>query len=157
MARRRVDYPGADSDGETLTINHLAAEPPRTLPLIDDENRIFWTGGADGQLRVRRCGQCHNYIHPPKPRCPKCLSAQVTDVVVSGRGTIESFTVNHHSWLPGLHVPYVIALVSLNEQRDIRLASNIVCCEPEAVSIGAAVYVVFEQQEEVFLPMFRLE
>jgi uncharacterized OB-fold protein len=85
------------------------------------------------------------------------MSADILDAVVSGRGTIESFTINHHRWLPGLKVPYVIALVSLAEQDDIRLMTNIVDCAPEDVSIGATVRVVFEQQEEVFLPMFQLE
>jgi uncharacterized OB-fold protein len=85
------------------------------------------------------------------------MSADILDAVVSGRGTIESFTINHHRWLPGLKVPYVIALVSLAEQEDIRLMTNIVDCAPEDVSIGATVRVVFEQHEEVFLPLFQIE
>jgi len=132
-------------------------EPPRTLPIVDDENRAFWTGGADGRLHISRCNSCGNYLHPPLPRCTKCLSADILTTVVSGRGTVESFTINHHCWLPDLRVPYVIALVSLAEQDDIRLMTNIVDCAPEDVSIGATVRVVFEQQEEVFLPMFQLE
>jgi uncharacterized protein len=132
-------------------------EPARTLPLIDDENRTFWTGGADGRLRIRHCGDCDSFIHPPTPRCPKCHSAKVSDRVVSGRGSIESFTVNHHRWLPGLRVPFVIAIVSLEEQADIRLVTNIVSCAPENVSIGAKVRVVFERHEEIYLPMFELE
>ena len=132
-------------------------EPRRTLPVVDDENRIFWTSGANGSLHIRRCGNCGNYIHPPSPRCPKCLSSNVGDVAVSGRGRIESFTINHHRWVPNLKVPYVIALVSLEEQQDVRLATNIVECSPESVSIGAKVHVVFEQHEDVYLPMFQLE
>jgi uncharacterized OB-fold protein len=142
--------------GVKMTLS-APSEPPRTLPIVDDENRAFWTHGADGRLHIRRCRSCDNYIHPPLPRCAKCLSADVGDVVVSGRGTVESFTINQHRWLPGLKVPYVIALISLAEQQDIRLMTNIVNCPPEQVSIGATVRVVFERHDEVFLPMFQLE
>ena len=44
------------------------------LPLLDDENRFFWTSGADGRLRFLRCQACGYYLHPPLPRCPTCGS-----------------------------------------------------------------------------------
>ena len=44
------------------------------IPQIDDENRAFWTGGADGELRFERCNACGYYLHPPSPRCPFVLA-----------------------------------------------------------------------------------
>src|SRR3546814_11407586 len=90
------------------------AAPPRTLPAIDADNRTFWTGGSDGALMIMRCRACSHYIHPPVRFCPACESRDTVPVAVSGRATIHSFTVNHKAWLPGLAVPYVLALVQLS-------------------------------------------
>ena len=51
--------------------------------------------------------------------------------------------MNHQRWMPGLEVPYVIAIVELVEQRNLRLTTNIVGCPPEAVRIGMPVQVRF--------------
>ena len=50
----------------------MPAHPPRMFPALDDTNRGFWTGGADGILRLLRCRVCGYWIHPPRPVCPKC-------------------------------------------------------------------------------------
>ena len=80
----------------------------RVLPRLDDENTFFWTSGADGVLRFLRCHDCHFYVHPPGPICPSCLSRDVAPETVSGRGRVETFTVNYQQWIPGSE-PYVIA------------------------------------------------
>jgi uncharacterized OB-fold protein len=89
------------------------------------------------------------------PFCPRCESRRVAPEPVSGRGTVFSFTINHKAWVPGLAVPYVLALVRLAEQDDVRLVTNIVGCAPEAVRFGIAVEVVFEAVEELWVPLFR--
>jgi uncharacterized OB-fold protein len=51
-------------------------------------------------------------------------------------------------------VPYVLALVELEE--GVRMMTNIVGCDPDAVRIGASVEVVFDDvTDEVTLPKFR--
>ena len=131
-----------------------ASGPPlRLLPRLDDDNRFFWTSGADGHLRFLRCGACRTFVHPPAPRCPACLSDSLAPEVVSGRGTVESFTVNLQQWIPGSE-PYIVAWVSIVEQPDVRLTTNLVGLEPTAVSVGMAVDVVFEESSDVYLPLF---
>ena len=58
----------------------------RPLPRLDADNRDFWTGGADGELRIMCCQDCGTYIHPPRPVCRNCLSDQVAPRAVSGTG-----------------------------------------------------------------------
>lgn len=125
------------------------------VPQINDDNRAFWTGGADGALRIIRCGQCEYWVHPPAPRCPKCLSDDVAPQAVSGLGTIYSYTINDRQWTPDVEVPYVIAIVALDEQSDLRLMTNVVGCAPEAVEIGLPVRVEFRPQGEAYAPVFR--
>lgn len=127
----------------------------RTLPMIDDENRHFWQGGSDGLLHLLRCQDCGYWLHPPSPVCPECLSDSIAVESVSGHATVETFTINYRIWGPGMKVPYVIAIVELAEQRGLRLTTNIVGTDPESVAIDMPVRVVFERDEDVWLPMFE--
>ena len=129
--------------------------PPRALPLLDRDNTPFWTGGKNGELLIHQCLDCSYYVHPPVRFCPQCESRNVEPQAVSGKGTIESFTVVHKQWVPGLKVPYVLALVTIDEQANVRLATNIEQCEPEDVRFGMAVEVFFENRDDVWVPLFR--
>jgi uncharacterized OB-fold protein len=77
---------------------------------------------------------------------------------VSGEGTVFTYTVNRHAFNPAVPPPYVIAIVELADQKDLRLAANIVGCEPDSVAIGMPVVVGFERQatadDTVFIPVF---
>jgi uncharacterized OB-fold protein len=126
----------------------------RVLPALDELNTFFWTGGADGKLRFLACAECAYLVHPPAPFCPKCQSRTLAPTEVSGRATVHSFTVNHQAW-DGVGDHYVIALVEIEEQPDVRLTTNLVDVEPDAVEIGMKVEVTFEDHAPVFVPLFR--
>jgi uncharacterized OB-fold protein len=126
----------------------------RLLPRLSDDNRFFWTSGADGTLSFLRCQSCRSYIHPPGPICPRCLSRHLAPEPVSGRGTVETFSVNYQQWIPGSE-PYIIAWVSIDEQPDVRLTTNLIDVEPEDVFVGMAVEVAFEHNDDVYIPLFR--
>lgn len=132
----------------------MSDAPFRVLPALDEHNEFFWTAGSDDVLRFLQCQHCGYYLHPPTPRCPRCWSVEVRAVDVSGRGEVFSFTVNHQSW-DGSTDPYVIGVVKLDEQDDLRITTNIVGCDPEEVAIGQRVEVVFEHWDPVWLPLFR--
>jgi uncharacterized OB-fold protein len=127
---------------------------PRLLPALDELNTFFWTSGADGQLRFLRCTDCSYIIHPPAPYCPNCAGSHTEPQPVSGRGTVFSYTVNHQPW-DGIGDVYVIGLVEIAEQPDVRLTTNLVEVDVDEVRIGMPVEVVFEQRDKVYLPLFR--
>jgi uncharacterized protein len=133
------------------------AIPARMLPQLDEHNRAFWTGGVDGQLKIAFCVQCDRWVGPPAADCPDCggvLEARP----VSGRGSVFTYTVNHQPFNPAVPVPYVIAIVELEEQSDLRIATNIVDCEPDSVHVGLPVDARFERQdvddETRYVPVF---
>jgi hypothetical protein len=126
----------------------------RLLPRLSDDVEFFWASGEDGVLRLLRCNACGFYIHPPGPVCPRCLSSDLGPQAVSGLGHVETFTVNYQQWIPGSDL-YIIAWVSIDEQPDLRLTTNLVDVEPDDVAIGMAVEVVFEQNDDVYIPLFR--
>jgi uncharacterized protein len=128
---------------------------PRSRPRLDADNRAFWTGGATGELKLMRCGDCSAFIHPPRPFCRHCLSENVAPHTVAGTGVIDTFTVNYQKWHPELEVPYVIARVAIDGAPGVVLTTNIVGCPVEDVEIGARVRVTFLQQGDVYLPLFE--
>ena len=93
---------------------------------------------------------------PVKPRCDHCFSADVTWVQASGKGTLYSFVLMHQLYHPGFasEIPYNIAQVDLEE--GLRIISNVVGVPNDALQIGMALEVTFEDvSEEVTLPKFR--
>ena len=112
-------------------------------------------GGKSGCLMINQCQACQRYVHPPVPMCPSCHCRDVAPVAVSGKARVVSYTVNHMPWVPDLQVPYVFAVVELDEQPGLRLSTEIINIDPEAVSIDMPVEVVFEQQEDIYLPLFE--
>jgi uncharacterized OB-fold protein len=126
----------------------------RPLPLLTPLNTTFWTAGREGRLCIARCSDCGAWLHPPGPICPDCLGQHLSPQPVSGFGVIETFTVNHQAWTPGTVVPYVVAIVSLAESPEVRLTTNIVGVAPEKVRIGTRVRVLFEQHDDVWMPLF---
>ncbi|MFJ8816335.1 Zn-ribbon domain-containing OB-fold protein [Amycolatopsis thermoflava] len=127
----------------------------RILPQPTAESAAFWAGGAQGELRIHRCRSCSRYFHPPAGVCFRCHSRDVAPEPVSGRAVVVTFTVNHHPWFgEAFPPPYAVAIVELDEDPEIRLTTQIVGCPVEDVRIGMAVEVVFEQHEDVWIPVF---
>lgn len=124
------------------------------LPALTPLNSFFWTAGREGRLQILRCDACGEWLHPPGPVCPACLSRSLTPRSVSGRGTIETYTINHQAWSPDLPVPYVVAIVSLDDCSAVRLTTNVINCAPQDVRIGDPVRVLFEQHGDIWLPLF---
>jgi hypothetical protein len=131
--------------------------PGRMLPKRNEHNEAFWTGGADGQLLITRCTRCALWVSPPAADCPDCGGALAPEPA-SGHGTVFTYTVNYQPFNPAVPVPCVIAIVQLEEQADLRIAANIVDCEPDSVYIGLPVEVRFERQdfdgEIAYVPVF---
>ncbi|MGV9408763.1 thiolase C-terminal domain-containing protein [Nocardia sp. NPDC003693] len=127
----------------------------RPVPSLTPENEFFWTSGADGRLRIQECRSCTALIHPPQPVCRYCHGLDMGVREVSGRATLIGFTENHRFSLPGLPAPYVVAQVALVEDARVRLTTNVIECAAADLALGMAMEVVFEQVEQVWLPLFR--
>jgi acetyl-CoA acetyltransferase/uncharacterized OB-fold protein len=126
------------------------------LPALEPDTKAYWEACRAGRLAMLRCQECGWIVHPPRPVCSSCRGRAVVLQDLSGRGTVVTYTVNHQRWMPGLEVPYVIAVVELAEQRNLRLTTNVVNCPVDAVHVGMPVRVLFrEMADDVALPVFE--
>ena len=62
-------------------------------------------------------------------------------VVAGGKGTVFSFVVHHAPKVPGRSLPFVIALVELEE--GVRMLGELRNVDPAAVEIGLPVHATF--------------
>jgi uncharacterized OB-fold protein/acyl dehydratase len=115
-------------------------------PAIGPDTAFFWDGVKAGELRIQRCADCGTLRHPPGPMCPSCRSLKRDYTIVSGRGEVHSYVVHHHPPVPGRTLPFVVAVVALEE--GVRIVGNINDCPPGEVHIGMSVQLTFEQMDD---------
>jgi uncharacterized OB-fold protein len=134
------------------------------LPDIDDPlTASFFAGAALGELRIPRCDTCDAYVWYPQDVCP-ADRGPLTWTPVSGRGSLFTWAVVERAFLPAFadRVPFVTALVALDEDPSVRLCTYIVDIEPDALTPDIPVAVSFRPltfstvpDKSVTVPMFR--
>jgi uncharacterized protein len=122
--------------------------PAVAKPLPRPESRAltapFWAATRRHELVIQRCKQCSTWVFHPREQCPECFSRELDWTPVSGRGRVYAFTVVHQPAHPGFQAdsPYTYAIIQLEE--GVRMASNVVGCEPAAVRVDLPVVAVFD-------------
>ena len=130
----------------------------RVKPEITPENAAFWSGGKNGQLMIAMCEDCSAAIHPPQIICPACHSRDVSAQPVAGSGTIYSYTINHHPWLPDMQVPFAIAVVDVDGAAGVRVTGQLRTDDLDTIQIGQKVIVDFDPvDEDIFIPFWRAD
>jgi hypothetical protein len=75
----------------------------------------FWDGTAQGQFRVPECQACGHRFFGPEPACVRCQSRKLGWASLDGSGVVYSFTEVHVPPEPGYEVPYVLAVIELDD------------------------------------------
>lgn len=149
----RPPVEGDFSAAERELLTRLLSNAP--LPAAEDETTQFWRSAASGALELTRCTTCERWSFPPAPDCSCCGADTLTWSPVSGRGVLLSFTVNEHRWYPELPATYMLGLVQLDEQANLRLLGPLLGAEEGAV-IGRAVAVeLWARTDAIAQPVFR--
>jgi uncharacterized protein len=128
-------------------------------PYADDSTQPFWQAALEGRLIASQCSHCGQFLLPPQPRCFQCQGTEFKWEELAGTGTIYSYTVVRHPLAPYLRevVPYVSAVIELDGTQGpgSRLMANVIDCDPETVSIGDRVRIVFDRLSDTLaLPRF---
>jgi uncharacterized OB-fold protein len=131
---------------------------PDTMPppLADATSLPWWEAAAEHRLVVQRCAACGHTRLPPAPVCPRCRSAESDWKEVSGRGEVYTYSVVHRAIAAGQELPYVIAVIALEDSGGVRIISNLVGVNPDEVEIGLSVELVWEDMSaDLAIPRFR--
>jgi uncharacterized protein len=130
----------------------------KPLPQPDPVTAPFWESVKAHAMKLQRCNDSGKFFFYPRGMSPFTLSDNISWEPVSGRGVIHAFTIVHNQRAPGFadEVPYVVAMIELDE--GVRLMSNVIDVEPDPdhVEIGMPVEIVYDDvTDEVTLPKFR--
>lgn len=105
-------------------------------PAASRDTQFFWDGVNAHELRIQRRPD-GTLQHPPVPAIWQDRESPVDHIVASGRGTVFSYVVHHAPRVPGRTLPFVIALVELDE--GVRMLGELRNVDPAVVEIGMPV------------------
>ena len=116
-------------------------------PAASRDTAFFWDGINAHELRIQKRPD-GTLQHPPAPALWNEKDVPTDYVVASGKGTVFSFVVHHAPQVPGRTLPFVIALVELEE--GVRMLGELRGVDPATVQIGMdvrATYIDFPAGE----------
>ena len=136
------------------------------LPDVDEPlTAPFFAAAARYELVIPRCAACDRYVWYPKESCPGC-GGPLEWSAVSGRGRLFTWTVVRRAFLPAFadRVPFVTALVELDEDPSVRVCTYLVDVDPDGeLRAGSPVEATFRDltfstvpDRSVRVPMFGL-
>jgi uncharacterized protein len=109
-------------------------------PALSRDTAFFWEGVAAHELRIQRRPD-GTLQHPPAPAIWQDKDKPIDYVVAGGKGTVYSFVVHHAPKVPGRTLPFVIALVELEE--GVRMLGELRNVDHADVTIGMPVRATF--------------
>ena len=130
--------------------------PAKPIPKLRGEERAYFDEAKRGRLVFQQCADCAARLFYPRVVCPECMSENLQYVASSGRGVVYSFTTLHVPGNPAFadDVAYTVVLVTLEE--GVRVCADLIECDPDQVTVGMLVEVVFDDVTEDFTrPRFR--
>ena len=148
MMWRIMKFIPRDTEGADDTAGATAAssvpddlDPDSAMrPASSKDTKFFWDGVNAHELRIQKRAD-GSLQHPPVPALWLDKQEQTEYVVASGKGTVFSFVVHHAPKVPGRTLPFVIALVELEE--GVRMLGELRNVDPATVEIGMPVHALY--------------
>ncbi|MCH9766313.1 MAG: OB-fold domain-containing protein [Actinomycetia bacterium] len=132
-----------DSAGATNPVPDDLDADSMMRPASSKDTKFFWDGVRAHELRIQK--RPDGWLqHPPVPALwadPKDEVGPSDYLVASGRGSVFSFVVHHAPKVPGRTLPFVIALVELEE--GVRMLGELRNIDPATVEIGMPVQATY--------------
>lgn len=148
MNWRIMKFRPADKGASDASAVPKDLDPDKLMrPASSRDTKFFWDGVNAHELRLQKRPD-GTLQHPPVPAVWADKDAPADYVVASGDGTVFSYVVHHAPKVPGRTLPFVIALVELEE--GVRMLGELRGVEPHSVQIGMpvrATYIDFPDSE----------
>jgi uncharacterized OB-fold protein len=135
MDWRILKFRPKDAD-QTATVPDDLDADSMMRPASSRDTKFFWDGVNAHELRIQKRPD-GSLQHPPVPALWQDKASSIDYVVASGKGTVFSFVVHHAPKVPGRTLPFVIALVELEE--GVRMLGELRNVDPATVEIGMPV------------------
>ena len=116
----------------------MSAQPVPVVPYLKIPE------GGEPYLEGHKCGSCGATFLGERTVCSKCGARdQMSPVTLPNKGELYAYSIVHRSF-PGIDVPYVSAVVDLEDGTAIK--GNLIDVEPdpEKIPFGMPVEVVFD-------------
>ena len=116
----------------------MSAQPLPVVPYLKIPE------GGEPYLEGHKCGACGATFLGERTVCSKCGARdQISTVTLPTKGELYAYSIVHRSF-PGIEVPYVSAVVDLEDGTAIK--GNLIDVEPdpEKIPFGMPVEVVFD-------------
>jgi 3-oxo-4,17-pregnadiene-20-carboxyl-CoA hydratase alpha subunit len=137
MAWRILKFKPRESDAAGASAIPADLDPEAMMrPAVSRDTAFFWEGVTAHELRVQRRPD-GTLQHPPVPAVWQDKEKPVDYVVAAGLGTVYSFVVHHAPKVPGRTLPFVIALIELEE--GVRMLGELRDVDHAEVKIGMPV------------------
>ncbi len=119
----------------------------KRIPLRPDAGfKIPDDPGAKPYLVASKCKSCGKFFYPTRAICLNCGSQEMVETPLAGKGSVYTYTTVHHQ-VPGalLKVPYVLAIIAMDEGCSVR---TVITEKWESVKVGQRVEAYFEKIKE---------
>lgn len=110
---------------------------------------LFRLDPAGPRLLASRCAACGEVAFPKQGSCPACTGDQVSEIELSTRGTLWTWTIQRfppptppYVAPPGGFQPYGVGYVELPE--GVRVEARLTESDPARLTIGMAMDLVLE-------------
>ena len=111
------------------------------LPVVD---YLKIPEDGDPYLEGHKCGKCDAIFLGERAICSKCGTRdQMGTMKLSSQGNLYSYAIVHRSF-PGIEVPYISAVVDLDDGSTLK--GNLINVEPdpEKIEFGMPIEVIFD-------------
>ncbi|MBI4518423.1 MAG: OB-fold domain-containing protein [Deltaproteobacteria bacterium] len=125
-------------------------------PVAESFEEGFWEAVKRRELVFQRCGQCREWLHPPRPMCHKCKSFDLRWEKSTGKGKIYSYVTFTREVNPLYVVPFEVVLVEMDDEKPVRMVANMLDTKPEELYIGMPVELdFFDVTPKQPIPIFK--
>ena len=116
------------------------------VPIAPD---LFTWPAETPQLIASRCNRCGEVAFPKLPSCPACAGESTGDILLSRRGRLWTWTVQHfpppHPYLDDGRAfePFGVGYIELPE--GVRVEGRLTVNDPDALAIGMEMELAIER------------
>jgi uncharacterized protein len=129
----------------------------KPMPVKTPTSAPFWDALAKHEIRIQYSPSSDEYVFYPRILAPRTLADDLEWRVISGRGTLHTYTIAERPVAPHFadDVPQLLAVVQWDE--GPRFSTELVNADPPDLKIGMRVSPVFFDYPEHDVTMLRYE